>query len=65
MANRFKDHNHNAYDWVPEMFGSLNPAPRYMNRPLGESQSYPTWKARRAREAIGKVKNPLINVQAK
>lgn len=65
MANQFKDNNTNAYDWQPEVFPTIDPAPRYQHKALGEKPGYATWKAKRAREGVGAAKNAILQVQGK
>ena len=65
MANQFKDNNTNAYDWQPEVFPTIDPAPRYQHKALGEKPGYATWKAKRAREGVGAVKNALLAIHGK
>ena len=47
------------------MFPTIDPAPRYQHKALGEKPGYATWKANRAREGVGAVKNSILQVQGK
>lgn len=60
MANRFKNHNLNAYDWVPEIVTSIDPAPRYMTRPGERERSTFSLKRRMFQEGLEKHKHGLI-----
>jgi len=47
------------------VFPTIDPAPRYQHKALGEKPGYATWKAKRAREGVGAVKNSILQVQGK
>ena len=60
MGNQFKNENHEAYDWVPEVFPTIDPAPRYHNKALGDERGRAGMQLRRAREGFGTIRSGVL-----
>lgn len=60
MGNQFKNESVEAYDWVPEVFSTIDPAPRYHNKALGDQAGRGGVRLRQAREGIAGVRNGVL-----
>jgi hypothetical protein len=60
MANKFKNQNLGAYDWVPEVMTTIDPAPRYHNRAMEPTDGPKYYKKMRLSEGIETFKNGLM-----
>ena len=62
MANRYKDHSEDTYDWVPEIMTTIDPAPAYHNPGRVKMGGLRENLRKRAREGLDNFRNPSINL---
>lgn len=65
MANKFKDNNLGTYDWVPEIFTTITPAPEYHNKAMQKKGGIKFNKYLRAGEGMDSFKNSIVNLEQK
>ena len=62
MANRYKNEDHSAYDWVPEIMTSIDPAPAYHNPGRPKMGGIRENLRKRAREGQDLFRNAQVNL---